>query len=212
MVNALGTRNVTHAARRVGAHLVYVSTDYVFDGTKAEPYVESDVPNPVSVYGRSKFAGEQEAAADETATIVRTSWVCGHYGANMVKTVLRLCAEPGALTFVNDQRGQPTVVGDLVPMLRRLAIERRPGCYHVTNQGAVSWYEFARVVMSAAGEDPERIRPITTDELKPPRRAPRPRNSVLDNAALQRAGLPLLPHYEPSIAVLVRSLMGQNAL
>ncbi len=103
----------------------------------------------------------------------------------MVKTVLALAAQHDTLTFVDDQRGHPTFTADLAPMLRRLAVDRRPGLYHVTNQGAVTWYEFARAVLRAAGLDPERVVPITTAELHPPRPAPRPANSVLDNAALR---------------------------
>lgn len=205
-VNALATRHVTEAARRARAHLVYLSTDYVFDGQKAEPYTEWDAPNPQSVYGRSKLAGERETAGSHDTTTIRISWVCGRHGHNMVKTILRLAAEHDVLRFVDDQRGHPTIVGDLAPMLRRLGVERRPGIFHVTNQGAVSWYEFARDVITAAGDDPNRVEPIVTEDLDPPRRAPRPRNSVLDNAALRFSGLPLLPHYRESLERLVRQV------
>jgi dTDP-4-dehydrorhamnose reductase len=203
-VNALGTRHVAEGARRVGAWVCYLSTDYVFDGTKPEPYVEWDAPNPMSVYGRSKLGGESEL--DAAATIVRTSWVCGRHGNNMVKTILRLAGEHEKLTFVDDQRGQPSFADDLAPMIRRLAVDRRPGVFHVTNQGAVSWYEFARAVLEVAGLDPERVRPIPTADLDPPRPAPRPANSVLDNAALRLGGIPLLPHFRDALARLVRQL------
>lgn len=203
-VNALGTRHVTEGARRVGAWLCYLSTDYVFDGTKSEPYLEWDRPNPVSVYGQSKLGGEREIGPD--ATIVRTSWVCGLHGNNMVKTILRLAGEHEKLTFVDDQRGQPSFADDLAPMIRRLVVERRPGIFHVTNQGAVSWFEFARAVLEVADLDPDRVRPIPTADLEPPRPAPRPANSVLDNAALRLAGLPLLPHYRAPLELLVRRL------
>jgi dTDP-4-dehydrorhamnose reductase len=204
-VNAIGTRNVAEASRAVGAHLVAVSTDYVFDGTKPTPYVESDQPNPTSVYGQSKWAGERELDSARD-TIVRTSWVCGRYGGNMVKTLLRLAAGGIDPAFVNDQIGHPTIVSDLVPMLRRLAHERRPGLFHVTNQGAVSWYEFAREVFAVAGHDPSRVRAITTAELDPPRPAPRPANSVLDNEALRAAGLPLLPDFHATLPNLVATI------
>jgi dTDP-4-dehydrorhamnose reductase len=203
-VNALGTRHVAEGARRVGAWVCYLSTDYVFDGTKAEPYVEWDTPNPRSVYGRSKLGGEAEL--DRGATIVRTSWVCGRHGSNMVKTILRLAGEHEKLTFVDDQRGQPSFADDLAPMIRQLAIERRPGIFHVTNQGAVSWFEFSRTVLEVAGLDPDRVRPIPTTDLDPPRPAPRPANSVLDNAALRLSGLPLLPHYRQPLERLVQQL------
>ncbi|HEV3226355.1 MAG TPA: dTDP-4-dehydrorhamnose reductase, partial [Acidimicrobiales bacterium] len=206
-VNAVGARHVAEAAAAVGAHVVHISTDYVFDGTKPTPYVESDAPNPMSVYGRSKWDGEQHVhAANDEAAIVRISWVCGRYGKNMVKTLLRLAGDGVDPKFVDDQIGHPTIVGDLVPMLRRFALERRSGLFHVTNQGPVSWYEFARLVFDAAGADPKRVTPIATADLDPPRPAPRPANSVLDNAALRAAGIPLLPHHEESVVRLVRQL------
>jgi dTDP-4-dehydrorhamnose reductase len=207
-VNALGTRYVAEAARRVGAHVCTFSTDYVFDGTKPEPYTEWDDPNPQSVYGRSKLAGELELAGDADATVLRISWVCGEHGNNMVKTILRLAGEHGTLRFVDDQRGHPTFADDVAAMVRRLVVERRAGLFHVTNQGAVSWYEFAQAVLESSGQDPTRVLPISTAELQPPRPAPRPANSVLDNAALRLAGVPLLPHYRESLDRLVATLAG----
>jgi dTDP-4-dehydrorhamnose reductase len=205
-VNALGTRNVAEAAGRVGAHLLYCSTDYVFDGAKESPYVEWDPPNPQSVYGRSKLAGELEAQGLPGSTIVRLSWVCGEHGANMVKTVLRLASERDELAFVDDQRGHPTLAESVAPLIRRLVGERRPGLFHVTNQGVVSWFDFARAVFEAAGLDPGRIRPIATAELDPPRPAPRPVNSVLDNAALRLGGVPLAPDFHAPLQQLVDRL------
>ena len=204
--NALGSRHIAEAANLVGAHVVGLSTDYVFDGTKGEPYVEWDEPNPQSVYGRSKLAGERELAAATSATVVRTSWVCGRHGHNMVKTILRLAEDGIDPKFVDDQRGHPTIVADLVPVLRRFAVERRAGTFHVTNQGALSWFEFAREVFTAAGHDPARVSPISTADLDPPRPAPRPANSVLDNAAMRLSGLPLLPDHHASLAQLVAEL------
>jgi len=205
-VNALGTRWVADAARRVGAYLSYVSTDYVFDGTKATPYVEWDATNPQSVYGRSKLGGEHEVLAHAPgASIVRTSWVCGEHGHNMVKTVLALADRP-ELAFVDDQRGCPTFTADLAVALRRLAASRIGGTFHVTNQGAVSWYELVRDILELSGHDPAKVRPISTADLDPPRPAPRPANSVLDNAALRLAGLPLLPPYRDSLAKLLSRL------
>jgi len=207
-VNALGTRWVADASRRVGAYLCCVSTDYVFDGTKEDPYVEWDRANPQSVYGRSKWGGEQEVAAHAPgASVVRTSWVCGEHGKNMVKTVLALADRP-ELAFVDDQRGHPSFTADLAVGIRRLAAAHMPGVFHMTNQGDVSWYEFVRDILAAAGHDPAKVRPIKTEELDPPRPAPRPANSVLDNAALRLAGEPLLPHYRESLARLVARLQG----
>jgi len=206
-VNALGTRNVAEAAAGVGAHLVYISTDYVFDGTADRPYLEWDPPNPRSVYGRSKLAGELEvhAVGGPSATVVRTAWVCGAHGANMVKTVLRLAAgQPdGPLRFVDDQHGCPTFTADLAQAVVRLALDRRPGTFHVTNQGETTWYGFARAVLEATGSDPDRVEPIATSELTPPRPAERPANSRLDNAALRLSGLPMLPLWTDSLARLV---------
>jgi len=205
-VNALGPRWIREASSLCDAHLVQISTDYVFDGTLDRPYHEWDLADPPSVYGQSKLAGEIEVGA--AATIVRTSWVSGANGNNVVKTVLRLAAEGASLSFVDDQRGCPTFTADLAAMIRRLAVDRRAGAYHVTNQGAVSWYEFARDVVAAAGRDPEMVEPISTADLQPPRPAPRPANSVLDNAALRESGIPLLRHYREPLGELVEQLNG----
>jgi len=206
LVNALGTRHVAEGARRVGAPVVYVSTDYVFDGTKDGPYLEWDEPSPRSVYGASKLAGEREL--DPGSTIVRTSWVCGYHGANMVKTILRLAGEHDVLGFVDDQRGHPTFADDLASMIKRLAVERRPGTFHVTNQGVVSWYEFAREVLTATGQDPDRVQPVATADLRPARPAPRPANSVLDNAALRMSDIGLLDDFRVPLRRLVARLAG----
>ena len=203
-VNALGTRHIAQAAEKVGAHVVYVSTDYVFDGTSHRPYVEWDQPNPVSVYGKSKWGGEQECSPG--STIVRTSWVCGAHGNNMVKTALKLAKGEGTLRFVDDQHGSPTFTADLASAIVTLAAERREGVFHVTNQGATTWFGFVRAVLSAAGQDPHRVEPIATKELDPPRPAPRPANSVLENSALRNSGLPLLPQWEESLVRLVHAL------
>jgi dTDP-4-dehydrorhamnose reductase len=205
-VNFLGPRWVADASRRVGAQLVQVSTDYVFDGTKDAPYLEWDAPNPRSVYGLSKRGGEAEVWDHAPgSTIVRTSWVCGEHGGNMVKTVLGLADRP-ELAFVDDQRGHPSFCADLAVGIRRLAAARVPGLFHMTNQGAVSWYGFVRAILASAGHDPDKVRPITTAELDPPRPAPRPANSVLDNAALRLAGFPLLPDFHDSLDRLVARL------
>jgi dTDP-4-dehydrorhamnose reductase len=204
-VNALGTRNVQEAARLVGAHVAYLSSDYVFDGTLPRPYLEWDAPNPLSVYGRSKLGGEIECS--EASTIIRTSWVCGRFGSNMAKTVLKLAgASDGPLRFVDDQRGCPTIASDLASVVCDLAIARRPGIFHVTNQGATTWYGFAKAVVEAAGGDVARVSPISTAELSPPRPAPRPANSVLENAALRFSGMTLLPDWHDALASLVREL------
>ena len=204
-VNALGPRWLREAAGSTGAHLVQISTDYVFDGRLDRPYREWDTPNPETAYGASKLAGEREAGPD--ATIIRTSWVCGANGNNMVKTILRLVEEQSSLTFVDDQRGCPTFTADLAPMVRRLAVDRRAGVHHVTNQGAVSWFEFVREIVSETGRDPSMVHPIATADLDPPRPARRPANSVLDNAVLRLGDVPLLRHHRDPL----RELVGQLA-
>jgi len=203
-VNGTVTANVVRAARATGARVAYVSTDYVFDGTKPSPYVEDDEPNPVSAYGRSKLAGERALGPDDLA--VRISWVCGATGSNMVRTILRLLGTNPVLSFVDDQVGCPTITSDVAPLIVRLAADGRTGTWHATNQGAVSWWQFARDVVGCAGEDPDRVQPIATADLVPPRPARRPANSVLDNRALRLAGIPLLPHYRESLPALVRRL------
>lgn len=153
----------------------------MFDGTLDRPYRPNDTPNPLSVYGASKLAGE--VAAGDDATIVRTSWVCGVAGNNMVKTVLRLVTSSMTLRFVDDQIGNPSFTADIAPRIRELALERAAGIYHVTNStsddAGVSWYRFVSDIVSAIGRDPDMVEPISTADLNPPRPAPRPANSVL---------------------------------
>jgi len=190
-VNALGTRNVADGARRVGAHVVAISTDYVFDGTLDRPYVEWDATNPQSAYGRSKLGGEQEL--DPGWACVRTSWLFAAHGRSFVRTILE---REGELRVVDDQHGCPTAAPDLARIVRFLASNRLPGTFHVTNQGATTWCRLAQDVLALAGQDPARVIPISSAELDRP--APRPTNSVLDNAALRLSGIALLPdHHEP---------------
>jgi dTDP-4-dehydrorhamnose reductase len=205
LVNGTAVRWVAEASQAVGAHLVHVSTDYVFDGTKPGPYVEDDPPNPQSVYGSSKLAGERMALAAGPAVVARTSWVCGFHGHNMVKTVHKLARERDTLSFVSDQVGHPTFTADLAPALHRLAVDGRTGVFHLTNSSAVSWYEFVREIVRLMGRDPSMVKPILTAELDPPRPAPRPANSVLDNRAWREAGYrPLRDFREPLAELLAK--------
>ncbi len=162
-VNGVGTRNIAEAAALVGAHVLYVSTDYVFDGTVGRPYREWDIPGPASVYGASKLAGEWECRPG--STIVRTSWLCGAHGSNIVATALRLAEGDGELHFVDDQQGSPTFTADLAPAVVTLGLDRRPGIFHVTNSGVTTWWGFVRAVLAEAGADPERVLPVSTAEL-----------------------------------------------
>ena len=203
--NALAARWVADASRRAGAHLVHLSTDYVFDGTKDGPYVEWDTPAPLGVYGRSKLGGELEVHAHAPgATIVRTSWVCGAHGRNMLRTVLALRAEGKDLAFVDDQLGCPTFTADLASAIRRLAAGRVPGLLHVTNQGAVSWFELVQAILELSGDDPGAVRPVPTAEM--PRPAPRPANSVLGDVAWRALGFEPLPHYRDALGRALEQL------
>ena len=204
-INSDGTANIVNAARQIGARVVYVSTDYVFDGTKATPYIESDIANPQSVYGASKFAGEQHLDLNQDA-VVRISWVCGEHGNNMVKTILRLAATSPTLTFVDDQIGSPTFTSDIAPVLVDFARESRTGIWHLTNQGVTSWFGFAQDVLRAAELDPKRVQPIATADLRPQRPAKRPANSVLENAKMRKANLTLLDDYHIPLQRLVDRL------
>jgi dTDP-4-dehydrorhamnose reductase len=184
-VNVGGTANVA----ALGVPLVYYSTDYVFDGSKREPYLESDGPNPVSAYGRTKLHGE--AAAGEQAWIVRSSWLFGPTGNNFVRTMLRLAAERDEVAVVDDQRGSPTYVGHLAAATREL-LELPQGVYHVAAEGEATWAEFAEAIFAEAGL-PTRVRRITTAELGRP--AARPAYSVLRS----EKGAPTLPHWREGL-------------
>jgi len=185
-VNVGGTQ---HAAE-LGAALVYFSTDYVFDGRKRQPYVESDAPNPLSVYGRTKLHGE--AAAGEGAWIVRSSWLYGWTGRNFVRTMLELGAARDEVAVVDDQRGCPTYVGHLAAAVREL-VELPRGLWHLASEGECTWAEFAEAIFEEAGLDC-RVRRITTAELGRP--APRPAYSVLRS---ERVGAPRLPHWREGL-------------
>ncbi len=200
-VTPLGPRPVAQAAQLVDARVCYVSTDYVFDGAGGRPYTEWDPTHPLSMYGRSKLGGETEVRTDDT--VVRTSWVCGRHGRNFVRTVVDRATRGLELKVVDDQHGCLTLASDLAGMIRRLVVERRPGLFHVTNQGPTTWYRLARDAVAIAGLDPDLVRPILTKDLDPPRAAVRPPSAVLDNAALRLSDIALLPHHTDALERLV---------
>lgn len=176
-LNSDAARNVAAGAASVGASVVLPSTDYVFDGAAGRPYVESDPTNPQSAYGRTKLAGEQAtAAANPRHFVVRTSWLFGSGGGNFVETMLRLGAERGQLSVVDDQVGSPTYTPHLADGLLRLAATDDYGVHHMSGDGHCSWYEFARAIFAGAGVEVD-VTPCTTAEF--PRPAPRPAYSVL---------------------------------
>ena len=202
--NALGTRHVVTGARLVGAGVCYISTDYVFDGTAGRPYDEWDAPNPLSEYGRSKLGGESELGPQDL--VVRTSWLHGRTRRNFVRTILDRARTGTPLQVVDDQHGCPTFTDELAGLVRDLVVSRRAGIHHVTNQGVTTWFGLAREAVALAGLDPEQVRPVATCDLDPPRPAPRPAYSALDNAALRLGGLPLLADYHEPLERLVKEV------
>jgi dTDP-4-dehydrorhamnose reductase len=175
--NGMAGRWMAEACRRSGAHLVHVSTDYVFDGTSATPYLEDAATGPVNAYGRTKLAGER-AALEHGQYVVRTAWLYGAAGTDFVRTMIRLAGERPFVDVVDDQRGQPTWAADLADFLVRLAqSDLPPGVYHGTCSGETTWYGLAREIFTLLGADPGRVRPVTG--AGSPRPARRPANSVL---------------------------------
>jgi dTDP-4-dehydrorhamnose reductase len=191
-VNVEGTRNVV----ALGAPVVYFSTDYVFDGTKGSPYVESDEPNPLSVYGQTKLEGEREI---RNGWIVRSSWLFGPIGTNFVRTMLDLGERKDEVRVVDDQRGSPTFVGHLAVATKTL-VELPQGTYHVAAEGDSTWAEFALAIFEEAGLEC-RVVPISTEELGRP--APRPAYSVLRS---EHPDSPRLPHWRDGLRECLRLL------
>jgi dTDP-4-dehydrorhamnose reductase len=203
-VNAVGAENVAHACARAGAELIHISTDYVFSGEKRTPYEIDDETGPVSVYGRTKLAGEFAVlAAMPDAHVVRSSWIYrGGDGSDFVAIMRRLAAGDGTVDVVADQVGSPTYVGDLVGALLEVADGAiREPVLHAANDGAVSRFEQAQAVFEEVGADPRRVRPVGTD--RHPRPAPRPAYSALSARQSTAAGLtPLRPWRDALAAAL----------
>ena len=199
-INAEGTERVAKGAATVGARLFYLSTDYVFDGRQGVPYRETDRPNPINVYGRSKHEGERRALRHCPDTLViRTAWLYGAHGKNFVKTIMRLASEQSELRVVSDQRGCPTHAGDLAVALKKLielnTSNFEPRTLHLTGSGDCTWYEFAREIVSLTGST-ALVQPISTAESK--RAARRPLYAVLSNRVLADAGISL-PHWKDAL-------------
>lgn len=177
-VNATGAGNIAQACFRAQAKLVHLSTDYVFDGSSANPYQEEDAPNPPNIYGQSKLQGEvaiQKSGAD--FLIIRTQWLYGAHGRNFVDTIIRAAQKEKKLRVVNDQRGSPTYTKDLSWAIKWLTEKSARGIIHVANSGSCTWYEFAKEILEQLGMNQIPIEPISSAELARP--AKRPANSVL---------------------------------
>lgn len=197
LANVIATKNVVNACREVNASLVYLSTDYVFDGKKEQPYLEYDTCNPLSVYGRTKWQGEEIVKAHlQSFYIVRTAWLFGDTGYNFVRTILKLSEEQEVLKIVHDQIGSPTYAWDLAEAVSKLVHTKAFGIYHVTNRGVCSWFEFTRDILRLSGRNKTQVLPISTAELNRP--APRPQNSVLSSDGIRLLNIDM-PSYQDAL-------------
>jgi len=195
-VNIKGTENIVLACKKTSAKLVYISTDYVFDGTAVVPYETTDAVHPLSVYGKTKAVGEKLVKDYQKSFIVRISWLFGKNGKNFVNTMLKLGKEKKFLTVVADQIGSPTYVKDLVPLLYSISSSEQYGIYHVTNEGYCSWAEFAQQIMEYSNLDCQ-IKPVSSKEYKTA--AKRPENSRLSKSCLDERGFGRLPVWQDAL-------------
>jgi dTDP-4-dehydrorhamnose reductase len=203
-VNAAAVEEMAVTCRDIGANFVTYSTDYVFDGTKPGPYVESDATSPINAYGRTKYAGEQLAfAANPDSLVIRTSWVMSGTHRNFASVMLELIAK-GDVTVVADQLGRPTFVDDLVTGTMSALDIGATGILHMANAGSATWYELARMIADIAGLDPERVMACTTAEY--PTEAARPLNSVLDSERIAELEIAPLPDFQGSLEAAVNQL------
>ncbi len=202
LVNGIGTRNVAMACEEIKCPVVYISTDYVFDGSKKGPYDEWDRTNPINVYGVSKLMGERFVSTlTNRFYVVRTSWLYGGYGRNFVDTIVKLLSERESVEVVNDQVGCPTYTRDLARKLREI-IGKGYGIHHITNAGNCSWYDFAVAIALKMGLKKE-IGPVSSERFKRPAR--RPANSVLGNTMLKLEGIEELRHWEDALSEYLKT-------
>ena len=196
-INAEAVKVIAQCAKTLDIPMIYISTDYVFDGTKASEYVETDIPNPINVYGASKLKGEQYVQQLlEKFYIVRISWVFGINGNNFIKTMQRLGNEHDELNIIHDQVGSPTYTADLASLLVDMIETNRYGIYHATNEGYCSWYEFAAEIFKQSQLDVT-LHPITTDQYKT--KAKRPLNSKMSKQKLSDYGFHRLPTWQEAL-------------
>lgn len=192
-VNVNGTKNIVEAAKKYDAKVVYISTDYVFDGTKKEAYLPEDKPNPINYYGYTKLCGEEEVSKLEDYLIVRVSWVFGINGNNFIKTMLRLAETKKELSVVSDQIGSPTYTVDLSKLLVDLVKKNKKGIFHATNEGYCTWNEFAKYIFEVMGKDIV-VNKILTKDYKT--LATRPLNSKLSKDKLDEEQIERLPNWQ----------------
>lgn len=209
-VNVDGTRNISEVAKEIGSKLIYISTDYVFDGTKNTPYEITDEPNPKSVYGLTKRQGEIEALKNFKTYVVRTSWVFGINGNNFVKTMLKQIGVRDELNVVNDQFGSPTYTVDLARLLVDMAEVEKYGIYHANNEGFTNWYDFAVAIFkSTENEDKIKVNAVSTEKYYENNTsivAYRPRYSVLSKKCLDENGFKHLQHWEEALKEYINEL------
>lgn len=198
LVNVLGTKNIVDASIKVGATTIYMSTDYVFDGQKQGYYTENDSPNPQSVYGLTKYLGEEEVRKNPKHFITRISWVFGINGNNFIKTMLKLSETHNTLNVVDDQVGSPTYTVDLSKILIDISCTNKYGTYHINNDGYCSWAEFAEYIFAINNKNIV-VNKVTTEEylsITNTKQAYRPRNSKLSKSKLIENGFEMLPHWK----------------
>ena len=198
LVNVIGTRNVVDASIEVGAKILYMSTDYVFDGTKDGIYLVDDRVNKKSVYGMTKYLGEEEVRRNPKHFITRISWVFGINGNNFIKTMLKLSENHESLNVVADQIGSPTYTVDLARLLVDMSSTEKYGTYHATNEGYCSWADFAEYIFKINNKD-TKVNKVTTEEylnLTNTKQAYRPKNSKLDKSKLDENGFDRLPSWK----------------
>jgi len=197
-INSEGARNIGLCCEKYGAKMVYISTDYVFDGSSRTAYHEYDQPSPIGVYGMSKYYGERHVEKTcRKSFIVRTSWLFGKNGHNFVKAIQKQISEKKKLAVVVDQWGSPTYTLDLAGFLLELINTEKYGIYHATNEGFCNWLDFASAIASFSGAGRVEITGITSDKLN--RKAARPLNSTLHKTSIISAGLNLLPRWEDAL-------------